>query len=75
MEKYLSSESGYVWDIEENNGKYLTLKNCSVVLADVENPGFVKEEAWKRGCVRGRTVQGRKGKNSEGRKIDKGGWK
>lgn len=55
LEKYLSSESGYEWDIEENNGKYLTLKNCSIILEDVEEPGFVKEEAWERGCVRGRT--------------------
>lgn len=55
LEKYLSSESEYEWDIEENNGKYLILKNCSVILEDVEEPGFVKEEAWERGCVRGRT--------------------
>lgn len=54
MEKYLSSGSGYVWDTEENNGKYLTLKYCYVVLEHVENPGFVKEEAWQRGCIRGR---------------------
>lgn len=49
MEKYLSSENGCVWDIEENNGKYLTLKK------NEENPGSVKEEAWERGSVRGRT--------------------
>lgn len=68
------SESGYVWDIEEDNGKYLALKNCSIVLEDVENPGFVKEEAWERGCAQKNRVQSRNGKNSEGRKTDKGGW-
>lgn len=43
------SEFWKLWDTEENNGKNLTLKYCYVVPEHVENPGFVKEEAWERG--------------------------
>lgn len=44
----------------------------------MENPAFVEEETWERGHVieeEQRTRPKEKKKNTEGRKINKGGWK